>query len=92
MLHSFGFVPLQFNNESSDFIDACWDWDTEDYREILKKNPGEYLLKLIQHWDNATKTTEVILMHDFEDNPHLFEITMKFLIAKNVNFLSFTAM
>ncbi|HQS84054.1 MAG: hypothetical protein B7Y25_06450 [Alphaproteobacteria bacterium 16-39-46] len=91
-LKELGFEPLDFNPKTPDkFIDALWDWDTEDYKENLIKNPDEYQKKLEEFWEKSKDKTHVLLHHDFDHTHHLFEITMNFLFEKRVQFLPIKA-
>jgi hypothetical protein len=47
-----------------------------------------YLKKMKNFYDGYTKDTAVILLHDFDNNHHLFEASMKFLLDQKVEFLS----
>lgn len=83
-----GFIPLTFDHKKNDsFIDAYWDWDTQDYKEKHYKSPELYLKKLQEDWDNHAQETIILLLHDFDYNHSLFEATMTFLLEKNVRFL-----
>lgn len=84
------FVPLKFKHKSPDgFVDAQWEWDTKDYKKIVQQNPLEFLALLEEHWQKTSAKVEVLLLHDFEENHALFEITLDFLQRKNISFLEF---
>lgn len=64
-----------------------WDWDLQDYKSHWKNNPEKYREALESSWDHHSNDNPIILMHDFNDSHHLFEITLNFLKDKKCNFL-----
>lgn len=76
-----GFTPLKGPS-----IDAGWDWDTRDYKRIMIQDEPAYVQALEEHYLQSSLTEEIILLHDFDSNHHLFQATMNFLQAKKVSF------
>ena len=70
-------------------VDALWDWDARDYKEELIVDGEKYRCQLEDFWNQYPRETAILLLHDFDRNPHLFEETMTFLLRKKVNFLEF---
>lgn len=83
------FSRVEFNNIIGNFIDAGWDWDTEDYKTKHIDNVELYLHKMQDFLKNYTKHSATLLLHDFDTNHHLFESSMKFLIDNDVRFLNY---
>ena len=84
-----GFVASNCDYLASDnYIDILWDWDPLDYKTKFINNTENYINLLAEYYKNTTQTTQILLLHDFEHNQHLFEVTMEFLLSKNINFLS----
>lgn len=86
------FVKINFQNNCKKFafynyIDSFWHWDTYDYKSKLINNSEEYMKNLIQFQKNSLIEESIMLLHDFDLNHHLFELTMKFLLKKNISFL-----
>lgn len=81
------FIALNIHAFADDFIDSYWDWDTEDYKTKHISKQKLYLENIRNFFDKYKKDTAVILLHDFDTNHHLFELSMKFLIEKNIKFL-----
>ncbi len=81
-LGTLGFTPLKADG----FLDTGWDWDTRDYKQKMILDPKAYLQGLEEHWRQSSLAEEVILLHDFDHNPHLFGLTMDFLMKKQVKF------
>lgn len=79
-------ITASFNKKH---IDTPWTWDTYDYKQKLINDNSLYKAKLLNYWDQSTNDIEIILLHDFNNNHHLFEETMTFLLKKHVKFLSF---
>jgi peptidoglycan-N-acetylglucosamine deacetylase len=71
-------------------LGASWTWDTQDYKKQMIDDPMLYQKKLETDWSTSPRTTEIILLHDFEHNHHLFTLTLDFLLKNKVNFLSAT--
>lgn len=85
-----GFESIQFDHKKEcSFVDAYWDWDTQDYKQQYYNSPGEYLKKLETDWESFTNNPAILLLHDFDHNHGLFEATLDFLRKKNTNFLPF---
>lgn len=83
------FKPISFSHRKDNFIDSYWDWDTKDYKSTLISDQKSYLQGLESFYDNYTEDTAILLLHDFDNNHHLFEVSMQFLSDKNVTFLDF---
>lgn len=83
------FTQVQFHAQKDDFIDSFWDWDTQDYSSKYIDNPQLYVKQLKDFYTNYDAPEAVILLHDFDHNHHLFELTMDFLIEKKVEFLPY---
>ncbi len=78
-----GFEALDFGVSLQDnFIDAGWTWNTFDYKKKMIPDRELYRLGLEKHWANSIRETEVMLLHDFDNNHHLFEETMLFFLEK----------
>lgn len=82
-----GFQPLTFLTINDPMIDAYWTWNSEDYKRVFIENPTLYEEALQLYWRLSNRPVEVILLHDFQNNHHLFERTMQFLLGKKVSFL-----
>ena len=85
-----GFVPVNFCSLTNDYIDSLWNWDTQDYEPKLIQEPKLYLDQLKEFYNTYPDQTGVILLHDFDDNHHLFDIAMDFLSSKNITFLEYS--
>ncbi len=83
------FVKVVFKKQTDRNIDSFWDWDTEDYKGKHIADECLYVEKLKKFYDACTSEESVLLLHDFDHNHHLFDITMKFLIERNVEFLRY---
>ncbi len=83
-LISQGFEPITFGGQTS--IDTPWTWDTLDYKKKMIQNPDLYLQNLENCFQQSEREDEIILLHDFDHNHKLFEITIAFLLNKNVKF------
>ncbi|HJZ23879.1 MAG TPA: polysaccharide deacetylase family protein [Candidatus Babeliales bacterium] len=83
-----GFCPVLFGDMKSDFIDASWDWDPQDYKRELIADVLQYEKNLKEFQQGSEKEECVLLLHDFDFNHHLFKITMDFLLRMNIQFLS----
>ncbi len=78
-----GFInPIPDN----DGIDALWDLDTQDYKSKYIQNPQDYAQNLKTLVDAATPAQNTILLHDFDHNHHLFEISIDLLNNLNSKF------
>lgn len=84
-----GFVPVDFGQPADGFIDAFWDWDTQDYKTKFIENPNLYASGLIETQQNSPADTAILLLHDFDRNHHLFRLSMEFLTTRNIQFLPF---
>jgi len=73
-----------YSDNLDTYIDSLSDWDTLDYKSKYIQNPELYRQKLELFFNAHKSNSAVILMHDFEKNHHLFEITMDFLLSKNI--------
>lgn len=82
------FKAVSFDSTNS-FIDSYWDWDTEDYKTKHITDQNLYVKKMQKFFDNYTKNTAVILLHDFDNNHHLFEASMRFLHNQKIEFLNY---
>lgn len=71
------------------FIDSLWDWDTQDYKSKHIQNFMLYLERLNAFCDTYTSESAIMLVHDFDGNHQLFELTMQFLMAQNIQFLDY---
>lgn len=87
-----GFVQLDLgqSNADSNYIDAQWTWDTADYKRSLMEDSDLYLKNFSTFFRKSKNDAEVILLHDFEENHHLFVLSMNFLLKKEVIFLPIT--
>lgn len=65
-------------------IDVFWDWDTQDYKSRYISSPQDYLRNLEAQWASIDSQCPVMLIHDFDHNFQLFEVTMKFLKQNNI--------
>lgn len=86
-LSSEGFQKVDFPRQSANFIDSLWDLDTKDYKNKYIKDEKNFLDNL-QHEYELIKDNEncVILLHDFDNNHHLFEAAMRFFLDNNSKF------
>lgn len=73
--------PIQ---NSEKFIDAYWDWDTQDYKKKWILSPKSYRPNLGLEWSKTTHECPVMLIHDFDENNTLFTETMDFLAKNNI--------
>lgn len=73
-----------YSDNLDTYIDSLWDWDTLDYKSKYILNPALYRQQLELFFNAYESNSAVILIHDFENNHHLFEITMDFLLSKNI--------
>ncbi len=80
------FSHFVFGRQKGDFIDSYWDWDTQDYKPRLIQNSEEYKKELIEFYEKSSMQDIVMLLHDFDRNHHLFDVTMEFLLSKKVDF------
>ncbi len=89
-LKGLDFIPLKCSPiKSSKFVDTYWDWDAKDYKARFIQDSEKYLNELKKFWDHAQQETYTLLIHDFDNNHHLFEMTLDFLLRKRVTFLPF---
>lgn len=87
------FLPLDFETvRSQNIFSAPWTWDTKDYKQAFIHDKTSYEQSLEQYYQHSKLDKEILLIHDFEHNFHLFETTMKFLITKRVQFLPIRTM
>lgn len=86
-----GFKAFDFGLETHDgYIDTPWTWDSYDYKKKYIQDLYQYQLELQKRWfHTGVFKPEVLMLHDFEDNRHLFEYTLHFLMQQNVEFLPF---
>lgn len=84
------FKPLDFQPIHS-YIDSHWDWDTQDYKTKHISNKDLYLSKMHHFFNDYKHESAVILLHDFDNNHHLFEASMTFLLSKKLQFLDYHA-
>lgn len=89
LLKNKGFATVNFGQTQTDYIDAYWDWDTQDYKSKFIAHPEEYQEKLIAYYNCPSKSNPIMILHDFDSNHHLFEITMDFLLNLSVSFLNY---
>jgi peptidoglycan-N-acetylglucosamine deacetylase len=82
------FKTLNFQPINS-FLDSYWDWDTEDYKTKHISDQRLYLMEMKKFFEGCKKDTAVILLHDFDNNHHLFEASMNFLLDRKVEFLNY---
>lgn len=83
------FVQVKLHGQDEDFIDSFWTWDTEDYRSKFIENPQLYIEDLINFYDSYPEEGATVLLHDFDRNPHLFDLAFEFLLEKEVEFMPF---
>ncbi len=92
-LHENHFVGLNFGDISETEIDCGWTLDTQDYRTSFKQHPENYLDNFQQIWQTSTRSTEIVLMHDFRNdlgtNIHLLEYGIEYLLKNGAEFQSF---
>lgn len=81
------FVALNF--QSDHFIDAHWDWDTQDYKRKHISDEKLYLDKIKTFFGQHQKETAILLLHDFDNNNHLFKPSMQFLLDQKIEFLNY---
>lgn len=75
-----GFVAVNNHKKShSEFLDSPWDWDTFDYKSRLITDPHAYEALLQSTYETYRQPSAILLVHDFDHNHHLFNITMQFL-------------
>lgn len=86
-MQSHNFRQVVFCESNNQFIDSFWDWDTEDYKKKHIENTTLYVDNMRKFFKTYPKDTAVILLHDFNNNHHLFEASMEFLIDNKVKFL-----
>lgn len=78
---------VDFNAKShNEFLDSLWDWDTYDYKSKFMHGATSYIELLNTTYETYQKPSAVLLMHDFDTNHHLFDVTMYFLQTKQCNF------
>lgn len=82
------FKALNFQTADS-YIDSYWDWDTEDYKTKHINDLGTYIKNMKKFFDGYKSDAAVILLHDFDNNHHLFEASMEFLLKQKVEFLNY---
>ncbi len=84
-----GFSKIHFQDFTDDAIDAFWTWDSQDYKKSLIEDADAYMKKFQDHFYESHREIEILLLHDFDSNHHLFEQAMEFLQTKKVEFLEF---
>lgn len=82
-----GFSKINFQDFSDDAIDAFWTWDAQDYKKKFIENSDDYMKAFQDYFCEAERETEILLLHDFDNNHHLFEQGMQFLRMNAVEFL-----
>lgn len=82
-----GFVAVDFGRPPNGFIDASWDWDTQDYKSKMMDNSELYIDQFSQQCDTSIQDPAILLLHDFDNNHHLFQLSMEFLMRHNISFL-----
>ena len=82
------FKVLNFQSADS-YIDSYWDWDTEDYKTKHINDLDAYIKNMNKFFDGYKSDTAVILLHDFDNNHHLFEAFMEFLLNRKIEFLNY---
>ena len=88
-----GFEKISFKKTSlaaDTHIDAFWSWDALDYKSKLIANKDDYAAKFEAAILNNTNSRQVLLLHDFESNYHLFETSMEILERHKIKFLPIT--
>ncbi len=80
------FSPVFFNKKQPSFIDSFWDLDTEDYKSKYINDKTLFENRLKELLSNYNHPSMILLVHDFDNNHHLFETTMNLLLKKNVKF------
>lgn len=81
-----GFEKLSFHH-ASEYIDAYWDWDTQDYKTRHIEDLTGYIKNMASFMENYHHESVVILLHTFDHNAHLFQPTLSFLMAQSIAFL-----
>ncbi len=85
-----GFERISFEKTTlvlDPHIDAFWTWDGFDYKSKFIANKDDYADQFEAAILNSTDSRQVLLLHDFETNHHLFEISMQLLEKYKINFL-----
>lgn len=82
-----GFSKVNFRGFQDDAIDAFWTWDTQDYKKRFIENGYEYMNAFQSYFCASNREIEILLLHDFDNNHHLFEQAMQFLQEQKVEFL-----
>jgi peptidoglycan/xylan/chitin deacetylase (PgdA/CDA1 family) len=86
-LRNQNFICPQFDNLSlGPWIDVGWTWDTLDYKKKFLENIKDYLEKFHFDWVKNKENSQILLVHDFEHNHHLFEPAINYLILNGCNF------
>lgn len=65
------FKALNFQTTNS-YINSYWDWDTEDYKTKHINDLGAYIKNMKKYFDGYKGYAAVVLLHDFDNNHHLF--------------------
>lgn len=88
--HSFEKISFEKTALAADeHIDAFWTWDSLDYKSKLIANNDDYGTQFEATILNNTDSCQVLLLHDFESNHHLFETSMEILERHKIKFLPF---
>lgn len=82
------FKALNFQPADS-YIDSYWDWDTEDYKTKHINDLDAYIKNMKKFFDGYKSDAAVVLLHDFDNNHHLFESSMEFLLKQKIEFLNY---
>jgi hypothetical protein len=74
--------------ESDAGIDALYTWNTQDFKSEFIANKDRYLDNFKSQFAKFGNAPQILLLHDFENNHHLFEDALNFLIEKGCEFKS----
>lgn len=86
-LRAHQYVGLNIGMQSSvAYLDVPWTWDSYDYKKRFIQDLPLFEAALQQHWHKEQKEEEILLLHDFDTNHHLFECAMHFLLKQHTRF------
>ena len=86
-LSTHNFVKPTYATHDS-YIDVQWDLDTQDYKKKHIIDPDMYLAHLDKILTEYPHEKGILLLHDFDHNHHLFEITCEHLKQCGVTYAS----
>lgn len=89
-LKNHGFTKIDFEGFDDQSLDSLWSLDSQDYKKNFIANESLYLQNFKATYFASERPSEVLLVHDFDYNHHLFMQTMDFLKKQECIFLSST--